>query len=170
MVYIGKRQYRLGRMLMSHMVADTLNELHDMADKLGIARRYFQDKKGRPHYDICKSSKSKAITLGAKEVSEKWIIAILCKNVVKVTIVDVLEGIRAKEVNPLGNEPVCKPGSYKSKSYEALKKWKEAEEKLRIFTVLCRCGDPVGICRYFRVGPAVLEAQILDKTTVKILA
>ena len=42
MVYVGKREYQYRRMLMSHMIADTLDELHEMADKIGVSRRHFQ--------------------------------------------------------------------------------------------------------------------------------
>lgn len=77
MIYIGTREYKYGRMLMSHMVSDNLNELHDFADKLGIAWRHFQDKKGKPHYDICKKMKAKALTIGAKEVDDREIVSIL---------------------------------------------------------------------------------------------
>jgi hypothetical protein len=45
------------------MTADTLEELHEMAEKLGL-RRWFQNT-GTPHYDLCKSKRLKAIKLGA---------------------------------------------------------------------------------------------------------
>jgi hypothetical protein len=51
-VYVGTREYKYGRMLMSHMAADTLEELHQMAKNVGVAKRHFQDKQGKPHYDI----------------------------------------------------------------------------------------------------------------------
>lgn len=71
MVYVGKREYKYGRMIMSHMAADTLAELHDMAQRIGIEKRHFQDKIGKPHYDICKQNKTKAIELGAIEVDDR---------------------------------------------------------------------------------------------------
>lgn len=80
MVYVGTRVYKYGRMLMSHMISEDLNELHEMAKKIGISRRHFQDKKGKPHYDVCKSNKKKAIVLGAKEVNDRVIIEILNKH------------------------------------------------------------------------------------------
>jgi hypothetical protein len=52
---------RFGRMKMSHMVADTDVELHAMADKIGVARKWFQG----DHYDICKSKRARAIQFGA---------------------------------------------------------------------------------------------------------
>lgn len=59
---------------MSHMAADTLEELHCMAQKVGVAKRHFQNKQGKPHYDICKQNKLKAIELGAIEVNDRQII------------------------------------------------------------------------------------------------
>lgn len=62
------------RMKMSHLVADTEEELHAMARRIGVARRWFQDPKtmpkvSHPHYDICKSKRELAIELGAKEIA-----------------------------------------------------------------------------------------------------
>ena len=51
-------------MLMSHLEADTLDELHEFAEKLGLRKSWFQDK-SIPHYDVSKSVRSKAIELGA---------------------------------------------------------------------------------------------------------
>ncbi len=69
-VYVDISSYRIGRMMMCHMAADTLGELHAMADQLGV-KRWFQDKPGAPHYDICKSNRAKAVRLGAVEVSRR---------------------------------------------------------------------------------------------------
>lgn len=73
MIYIGRRTYKYRGMIMSHMVADTLEELHEMAEVLGV-RKYFQDENRRPHYDICRSNVQKALGLGAKRVDERDII------------------------------------------------------------------------------------------------
>jgi hypothetical protein len=48
-------------MKMSHMIADTEDELHAMADRIGVARRWYQG----DHYDICQSKRQLAIQLGA---------------------------------------------------------------------------------------------------------
>lgn len=53
-------------MKMSHMMADTDEELHAMADAIGIARRHFQ--KG-DHYDISITKRNLAIRNGAVEIS-----------------------------------------------------------------------------------------------------
>lgn len=61
---------RFGRMKMSHMVADTLDELHAMADKIGVSRRWYQGppKTRHPHYDIAMSKRAMAVAAGAVEV------------------------------------------------------------------------------------------------------
>lgn len=67
-VYIDCYNAPFQRMIMCHMIADTIPELHAMADTIGIARRWFQSKGRTPHYDICKSKKTIALKNGAKEV------------------------------------------------------------------------------------------------------
>jgi hypothetical protein len=58
-----------------HMAADTLDELHAMARKIGMRRSWFQDKNPRhPHYDLVKSRRDKAVSLGAIEVTGRDII------------------------------------------------------------------------------------------------
>lgn len=70
-VYVDAAKYRYGRMVMCHMIADTPEELHAMADRIGVARRWFQDPKTMnvsfPHYDIAKSKRELAVEAGAIE-------------------------------------------------------------------------------------------------------
>ncbi len=77
MVYVDKSIYRLGRMIMCHMIADDLDELHAMAEKIGLRRAWFQDKPGHPHYDVSKSKRTLAIQHGAVEVEPREIVRIL---------------------------------------------------------------------------------------------
>lgn len=74
-VYVDRSRHKLGRMLMCHMAADTLDELHAMAERLGV-RRHFQDKPGMPHYDLCKATRRKAVDAGAVEVTSREIVRI----------------------------------------------------------------------------------------------
>lgn len=58
-----------GRMKMSHMIADTREELYNMADKIGVARKWIQDfGTTREHFDVCMSARKKAIELGANAI------------------------------------------------------------------------------------------------------
>lgn len=77
-VYVDNPIHQLGRMKMCHMVADSLQELHQMADRIGVARRHFQQPPAArlPHYDICKAKRAAAVQLGALEVSSKRIVEI----------------------------------------------------------------------------------------------
>jgi len=63
---------RFGRMKMSHMVADTRDELDAMADKIGVARKWVQHAhlgQGWVHYDIAMSARAKALKNGAVAIS-----------------------------------------------------------------------------------------------------
>lgn len=80
MVYIGKNEYKYGRMILSHMAADTLEELHSMAENIGVSKAHFQNKKGKPHYDICKQNKQKALQLGAIEVNDRELVRLFNKQ------------------------------------------------------------------------------------------
>jgi hypothetical protein len=47
------------------MTADTIEELHAMASKIGLKRSWFQPKKRFPHYDVSESKRLMAIRHGA---------------------------------------------------------------------------------------------------------
>lgn len=75
MVYVDDMRAPFGRMLMCHMVADTVEELNAMADKIGVARKWIQkaEHAHTVHYDICLSMRAKAVKLGAIEVTWRWV-------------------------------------------------------------------------------------------------
>lgn len=57
-----------------HMQADTLDELHALADRLGLQRSWFQTKPGRPwrdHYDLTARGRELAISLGAIPITSR---------------------------------------------------------------------------------------------------
>lgn len=70
-VYVDAYFAPYGRMQMSHMIADSLDELHAMADRIGVARRWFQEKASFPHYDVCKAKRDLAIQLGAVRLEKR---------------------------------------------------------------------------------------------------
>jgi hypothetical protein len=53
----------------AHLMADTLEELHAMAQRLGIPRRAFQNKTSGAHYDVTVDLREDAIRLGAIPIS-----------------------------------------------------------------------------------------------------
>ena len=77
-VYVDDQKNRFGRMVMCHMFASTLGELHEMAYKIGVNRKYFQPSGGdHPHYDICLSKRKLAIELGAfQTTAQAWVLLV----------------------------------------------------------------------------------------------
>jgi hypothetical protein len=53
------------RMKMSHMMADTDDELHAMAQRIGLKREWFQG----DHYDVSITVRQKAVAAGAVEIT-----------------------------------------------------------------------------------------------------
>lgn len=73
-VYVDKMKALYGHMIMSHMMADTTEELLAMADRIGVARKWIQDAgTPREHFDVCQSKKRLAIAAGAQEVGRQEI-------------------------------------------------------------------------------------------------
>lgn len=69
-VYVGVPMWPFGNMIMCHMVADTEEELDEMATKLGLRRWKQVPRRDKGvgslvHYDIAKSKRAQAIKLGA---------------------------------------------------------------------------------------------------------
>lgn len=58
-----------------HMFADTEEELHAMAERIGMRREWFQDRrKGDhrfPHYDLVPSKRALAVKFGAEQVDRR---------------------------------------------------------------------------------------------------
>lgn len=70
-VYVDDMKAAFGRMVMCHMLADTDDELHAMADLIGVARKWWQSpaKTSGSHYDIALSKRAIAVTHGAVEIT-----------------------------------------------------------------------------------------------------
>ncbi|XLX42645.1 DUF4031 domain-containing protein [Ectopseudomonas mendocina] len=56
------------------MVADSLDELHSFAARLGLQRSWFQSKNYYPHYDVTLSVRARAVQLGAINADRRKII------------------------------------------------------------------------------------------------
>ena len=59
-----------------HLLADTEEELHAFAQKIGMKRAWFQDGEthSMPHYDLVANRRKMAVKLGAIEISRKELI------------------------------------------------------------------------------------------------
>ena len=69
-VYVDDMKAKVGRMVMCHMLADTTEELNEMADKIGVQRKWIQyPGTWQEHYDISLGCRAKAVAAGAKEVT-----------------------------------------------------------------------------------------------------
>jgi hypothetical protein len=55
----------------SHMTADTLDELHALAEKIGLRREWFQPHPLAPHYDLTERRRGAALLAGAVFVPAK---------------------------------------------------------------------------------------------------
>src|ERR1051325_6794252 len=64
-VYVDDMRAPYGRLIMCHMIADTEVELHAMADRIGVARKWYQG----DHYDIALSKRALAVGFGAREIT-----------------------------------------------------------------------------------------------------
>ena len=51
-----------------HLFADSLEELHEFALKLGLKRSYFQAGSIVPHYDLTANKRKEAVKKGADEI------------------------------------------------------------------------------------------------------
>lgn len=77
-VYVDDMRASFGRMKMCHMVADTDAELHAMAARIGVARRWHQaPPEHASHYDIAQTKKKLAIMHGAVPVTRRELAAMV---------------------------------------------------------------------------------------------
>lgn len=55
-----------------HLLADTIEELHSFAEKIGMKRSWFQNPDhALPHYDLTRGKRLQAIKLGAIEIGRE---------------------------------------------------------------------------------------------------
>lgn len=52
----------------SHLTADTVDELHVFAARIGLRRAWFQEHVSAPHYDLTQSRRESAMAAGAEFV------------------------------------------------------------------------------------------------------
>jgi len=79
--YVDDMRAPFGRMIMCHLIADSDDELHAMADTIGVARRWHQKppKASHSHYDIALSKRAAAIAAGAVPITWRQT-AMMCRR------------------------------------------------------------------------------------------
>ncbi len=74
-VYVDNERIEWRGKLWCHLVADSLDELHEFAVALGLRRDWFQGKASYPHYDVTTFVRDRALQIGASQGSKAQIIA-----------------------------------------------------------------------------------------------
>lgn len=64
--------WRLGESC--HLIADSVDELHAFAARIGLRRSWFQEK-STPHYDLTAKRREAALNIGAIECDRKCFVA-----------------------------------------------------------------------------------------------
>ena len=64
MIYVDQAREREGNATISHLLADSLEELHGMATRIGLNRAAFHPG-SVPYYDCAQGKRQQAIKLGA---------------------------------------------------------------------------------------------------------
>ncbi len=73
-IYVDNAKHPFGRMLMSHMMADTTEELVAMGLKIGLHAKWLQHVGiYKEHFDVCQTKRAEAIKLGAVEVTPRFL-------------------------------------------------------------------------------------------------
>ena len=78
MIYVDAAEWKkspTGRKSYAHMVADSLEELHTFAAKIGVKPHFFHRSKTAPHYDITNEQHVVAIANGAALVDSRVVLA-----------------------------------------------------------------------------------------------
>lgn len=75
-VYVDDLKYKKknGRIKYCHMIADTLEELHEFCQSVGISKHFFHAYAKHKHYDLNERNRNLAIENGAIEISTREII------------------------------------------------------------------------------------------------
>ena len=75
-VYVDNEKIPFRGLRMCHMLADTADELFEMADKIGVDRKHFQSSE-TPHFDISQSKRRLALQHGAKSIDRRKVVELI---------------------------------------------------------------------------------------------
>lgn len=81
-VYVDDMRAKYGQMVMCHMIADSDEELHAMADRIGVSRRWHQapPKARHSHYDIALFKRAQAVGCGAVQITWRQAAAMIARR------------------------------------------------------------------------------------------
>ncbi len=81
MIYVDDSIFPFRGEMYCHMATDgDIEELHQMAERIGMKRWWFQNKPDHPHYDLSPEKRALAVQYGAVEVSSLELIRICFKR------------------------------------------------------------------------------------------
>lgn len=79
-VYVDSEGIRWRGKQWCHLVADSIEELHEFAAGLGLKRDWFQTNGRYPHYDVTMAIRDRALRMGAVDADRETLVA-CCKRV-----------------------------------------------------------------------------------------
>lgn len=68
-----------------HLFADTVEELHTFALKIGMRIEWFQNRPDLPHYDLTPDRRARAVRAGALEVTRRELVEFMRTGKIHVT-------------------------------------------------------------------------------------
>lgn len=68
-VYVGSKKVIWRGKTWYHLIADTIEELHEFAHSIGLKNEWFQNHRFMPHYDVTENKRVAAIEKGAIRMS-----------------------------------------------------------------------------------------------------
>ena len=87
--YYLQQQGWAGRMRMSHMIADSTEELLDMVYKIGVDPKHIQYPGTiKEHFDVCNTKRAIAVFHGAKEITFRELASMISNRSPKPTLDD----------------------------------------------------------------------------------
>lgn len=101
-VYVDAVRFRYQRMIMCHMWADSLPELHNIAARLGLKRAWFQcpPKASWAHYDVSLTLRRRAVELGAIETDRYGALEFCARQNGDMALLARIAARRDKAANP----------------------------------------------------------------------
>ena len=75
-VYVNKLRRRFGGLSLCHLLADSLDELHAMATRIGLEPSLF-NRDRIPHYDLSLTKRREAISAGAVEIDRQQLAVLM---------------------------------------------------------------------------------------------